>query len=110
MFRVHRICVLVPWIRRVLVVGGSSSGQPTCPFVKELAPVSGLQDDARALIEYGVIPRNFNQVTYLEYDHSHYQLSIGLPSITKREQPEWRPTLNPRAAHVDPDHRTQAAP
>ena len=94
----------------MLVAGGFGSGQPTRPFVKELAPVSGLQDDARALIEYGVIPRNFDQVTYLEYDRSHYQSSIGLPSITKREQPDWRPTPNPRAAHVELDHHTQAAP
>ena len=44
----------------MLVVGGFGSGQPTRPPVKELAPVSGLQDDARALIEYGVIPRSFD--------------------------------------------------
>ena len=47
----------------MLVTGGFGSGQPTRPLVKELAPVSGLQDedDARSLIEYGVIPRNFDQ-------------------------------------------------
>ena len=45
----------------MLVAGGFGSGQPTRPFVKELAPVSGFQNDAKALIEYGVIPRNFDQ-------------------------------------------------
>ena len=45
----------------MLIAGGSGSGQPTRPFVEELAPISGLQDDARALIEYGVILRNFDQ-------------------------------------------------
>jgi solute carrier family 26 (sodium-independent sulfate anion transporter), member 11 len=48
---------LSPWIRRVLVAGGLGRGQPYHPVVNEFAPLSGLRDDADALIEYGVIPR-----------------------------------------------------
>jgi sodium-independent sulfate anion transporter 11 len=50
--------LLSPWIRRVLVAGGFGTGQPSRPLVKELAPLSGLHDDASALTEYGVISRN----------------------------------------------------
>lgn len=49
---------LSPWIRRALIAGGFGCGQPAHPLAKELAPLSGLHDDANALIEYGVISRS----------------------------------------------------
>jgi sodium-independent sulfate anion transporter 11 len=53
----HFANIQTPWVRRVLVAGGLGRGQPYHPVVKEFAPLSGLRDDADALIEYGVIPR-----------------------------------------------------
>ena len=38
----------------MLIASGFGTGQPSRPFVKELAPLSGLHDDANALIEYDV--------------------------------------------------------
>jgi len=42
----------------VLIASGFGTGQPSRPFVKELAPLSGLHDDANALTDYGVTSRN----------------------------------------------------
>ena len=44
----------------MLVAGGFGFGQPTRPLIKELAPISGLHDDATALLEYGVTSRHFD--------------------------------------------------
>ena len=44
----------------MLVAGGLGIGPPTRPLIKELAPVSGLHDDARALLEYGITSRHFD--------------------------------------------------
>ena len=75
---------LSPWVRRVLVAGGLGRGQPAHPIVKELAPLSGLHDDASALIEYGVVSRG-SDAGSLEKKHANDeearvgQVEVGMP-------------------------------
>lgn len=73
-----------PWIRRVLITSGLGRGQLAHPVVQELTPLSGLHDDANALIEYGVISRG-SDTGLLEKKHANdeearvKQVEVGMP-------------------------------